>query len=91
MIKFLMNLFKIGNDKNIISLNRYRKSANNTRKFFRKELTYTYKNEDNQIITKTIKDVEIIIKETSYGKSCGVICSDNLEKEEIMAIIRMFA
>lgn len=75
MLKFLFNLFK-GKDK--------------TKRYFNKFLTYTYRDEDNNFITKTIQDVEVIIRETNYGHSCNVICKDNLSKEEIMAIVRMF-
>lgn len=79
MLKFLINLFK--------GLTFEHKS--NTRKYFRTSLTYTYFDEEN-VVTKTIEDVEIIIKETRYGKACNVICKEDLTREEIMAIIRMF-
>ena len=79
MLKFLINLFK--------GLTFEHKS--NTRRYFRKNLTYTYFNDEN-IITKTIEDVEILIKETTYGKACNVICKEDLTQEEVMAIIRMF-
>ena len=75
MLKFLINLFK---------------KKNRTQRYFKKYLTYTYKDEDNNVITKTINDVEIILRETAYGHSCNVICAHELKKEEIMAIIRMF-
>lgn len=77
MIKFLINLFK-------------GKKENRVQKHYRKLLTYTFKDEDNRFVTKTIEDVEIVIKETSYGKSCSVMCKDHLTKEEVMAIIGMF-
>lgn len=79
MLKFLINLFK--------GLTFEHKS--NTRRYFRKSLTYTYY-EDGEAITKTIGDVEVTIKETRYGKACNVICRDNLTQNEVMAIIRMF-
>lgn len=79
MLKFLINLFK--------GLTLEHKS--NTRRYFRKSLTYTYF-EDGEAITKTIEDVEVTIKETRYGKACNVICRDSLTQEEVMAIIRMF-
>lgn len=79
MLKFLINLFK--------GFTLVHKS--NTRRYFRKSLTYTYFDNEN-IVTKTIEDVEIIIKETTYGKACNVICQEDLTQEEVMAIIRMF-
>lgn len=75
MLKFLFNLFK---------------GKENTKRHFNKFLTYTYRDDDNNFITKTIQDVEVVIRETNYGHSCNVICKDNLSKEEIMAIVRMF-
>lgn len=80
MLKFLINLFKLNKKKE----NRM------VRKYYRDFLTYTYRDDDNRTITKTIQDVEIVIKETAYGKSCNVICKDNLTREEIIAIIGMF-
>ena len=39
---------------------------------------------------KAIEDVEVQILDTTYGKACNVLCCEELEKEEVMAIIRMF-
>lgn len=75
MLKFLFNLFK---------------KEKNVKRHFNKFLTYTYKDEDNNFITKTIENVEVIIRETGYGHSCNVICTQELQKEEVMAIVRMF-
>jgi phosphoribosylaminoimidazole-succinocarboxamide synthase len=75
LLKFLFNLFK---------------KEKNVKRHFHKFLTYTYKDEDNNFITKTIENVEVIIRETSYGHSCNVLCSQELQKEEVMAIVRMF-
>lgn len=92
MLKFLINLFKGGKEyehKFLDAKEKWDSNSNNTRKHYRKSLTYTYY-EDGEAITKTIEDVEITIKETRYGKACNVICSDNLTQNEVMAIIRMF-
>ena len=86
MLKFLINLFKGEKEDKHYFL---KPKDKNTRRYFRKSLTYTYF-DDEELITKTIEDVEIVIKETVYGKACNVICSDSLTQNEVMAIIRMF-
>lgn len=75
MLKFLFNLFK---------------KEKNVKRYFNELLTYTYRDEDNNFVTKTIRNVEVVIRETGYGHSCNVVCQENLQKEEIMAIVRMF-
>ena len=92
MLKFLINLFKGGRkytEQFLDSKEKWNSNTNDTRRHFRKSLTYTYY-EDGEAITKTIEDVEVTIKETRYGNSCNVICRDNLTQNEVMAIIRMF-
>ena len=92
MLKFLINLFKGGKEYEhtfLDSKEKWNSNTNDTRRHFRKSLTYTYY-EDGEAITKTIEDVEVIIKETRYGKACNIVCQEDLTQEEVMAIIRMF-
>lgn len=92
MLKFLINLFKGGKEYGhtfLDSKEKWNSNTNDTRKHFRKSLTYTYY-KDGEAITKTIEDVEVTIKETRYGKACNVICQEDLTQNEVMAIIRMF-
>ena len=92
MLKFLINLFKGGKEYGhtfLDSKEKWNSNTNDTRRHFRKSLTYTYY-EDGEAITKTIEDVEVTIKETRYGKACNVICQEDLTQNEVMSIIRMF-
>jgi hypothetical protein len=85
-------LFKVGKEYEhsfLDSKEKWNSNTNDTRRHFRKSLTYTYY-EDGEAITKTIGDVEVTIKETRYGKACNVICQEDLTQNEVMAIIRMF-
>lgn len=92
MLKFLINLFKGGKEYKhnfLDAKEKWDSNSNNTRRHYRKSLTYTYF-EDGEAITKTIENVEITIKETRYGKACNVLCSEDLTQNEVMAIVRMF-
>ena len=93
MLKFLINLLKLGRKDNRffkLESTQAKWFTDSPRKHYRKSLTYTYINKEGERITKTIEDVEVQILDTTYGKACNVLCGEELEKEEVMAIIRMF-
>lgn len=81
MLKFLINLFKISKKKLETTM---------PKRYHKKELTFSYVDQEGEVITKTIKNVTITIKETRYGKTCNVICREDLTQNEVMAIIRIF-